>query len=133
MLGSPMTAPMPTPPLHTDAFVFVRAIQTRHWLAMLAATDAAVGQVQRKAAERESASRHGERLELLHFLVATRTYLLSDGRLRPEGLDDIQFLLLRPLCEQLVAQGRFAYDCLALFTELPPPGTVLPIASRPRK
>ena len=95
-----------------DAYLLVESIKSKHWLEMLQALDAAL-------AERRHASPVADDdRKFVEFIVATRRYLLSEGRSRPEGIDNSMLLLLKPLCESLVAEGRFARDCLDLFRDL---------------
>jgi hypothetical protein len=56
-----------------------------------------------------------DELRKVRFLVAVRDYLLSEGRVRPQAMDDPEFILLRPLCEHLVRTGRFPQKRLELF------------------
>lgn len=110
--------------MHHDEFVFVQSIQNKFWLGMLASVDAALIATARgstgergPAGERRTAPvRPGSDAEFMRFLIAVREYLLSEGRTRPASLDDAHFALLKPLCEQLVSQGRFPHDRLQLFS-----------------
>jgi len=97
--------------MHNEAFFFVQAIQKKFWLGMLAAIDAALI---------SAARRPGADAEFMRFLIATREYLLSEGRLRPDNMLDDDFVLLKPLCEHLVSQGRFPHSRLQLFSGLDP-------------
>jgi hypothetical protein len=97
-----------------DAYLFVEEIKTRHWLEMLQAVDAALG-----AFQRDTQNAPGEDdVKFMDFLAATQRYLLSDGRERPDGIDNAALLLLKPLCESLVAKGRFPRERLDLFSDL---------------
>jgi hypothetical protein len=109
--------------VHYDAFVFIETIRKRHWLGMLNGVDAGLASLDRYPAvhKRPGMFHPGSDAEFRRFLLATRTYLLDDGLLRPEGLANDQFMLLKPLCEHLVKEGRFAPDRLKLFAE-PQPG-----------
>jgi hypothetical protein len=106
--------------LHYDSYVFVEQIKSRHWLQMLAAVDRALDTVRRYPAvhKRPGLFHPGDDAKYLAFLLATREYLLADGRLRPLGIDNSMLLLLKPLCEGLVAKGRFPPERLDLFSEL---------------
>ena len=95
-----------------DAYLLVESIKSKHWLEMLQALDAAL------AERRHASSVADDDRKFFDFIVATRRYLLSEGRSRPEGIDNSMLLLLKPLCESLVAEGRFARDCLDLFADL---------------
>jgi hypothetical protein len=102
--------------MQTDAFLFVQAIRSKFWLGMLAAVDSALIAAARWPA---AYKRHpGSDAEFMRFLMATREYLLSEGRLRPAGMDDEHFVMLKPICEHLVSQGRFAHSRLQLFDGL---------------
>jgi hypothetical protein len=109
--------------VHYDAFVFIESIRQRHWLVMLNGIDAALAALERYPAvhKRPGMFHPGSDAAFHAFLLATRTYLLDEGLLRPEGLANDQFMLLKPLCEHLVKEGRFAPDRLKLFAE-PQPG-----------
>jgi hypothetical protein len=103
--------------MHDDARRFIQGICYRHLAGMLAALDSALV---RAAASPPSGEARGPVHEgtifgFMRFLMATRDYLLSEGRLRPKGMDDEEFGLLRPLCEQLVSTGRFPPQRLAIF------------------
>jgi len=98
--------------MHNEAFLFVHTIQKKFWLGMLAAIDAALISAARRPP--------GTDAEFMRFLIATREYLLSEGRERPEGMPDDAFVLLKPLCEHLVSQGRFPHSRLQLFSGLDP-------------
>lgn len=102
---------------YDDAFLFVQAIRTKFWLGMLAAVDAALIAAARwpPAHQRPARFRPGSDAEFMRFLISTREYLLSEGRLRPAGMDDDHFILLKPICEHLVSQGRFPHNRLQLF------------------
>jgi len=106
--------------MHHDEFVFVQSIRKRFWLGMLASIDAALlAAARRPLGERRGASgQPGADVEFMGFLVAAREYLLGEGRRRPVKIDDERFLLLKPLCESLVEQGRFPHETLQLFTEI---------------
>lgn len=97
-----------------DAHLFIEQIKTKHWLEMLHAIDAALGIAHR---ESHNAST-GYDAAFMVFLTAAQRYLLSDGRERPAGIDNATLLLLKPLCEQLVAKGRFTGANLELFSDL---------------
>lgn len=97
-----------------DAYLFIEGIKTRHWLDMLQAIDAAMAEAERQARGRPSE----EELKFMDFLAATQRYLLSEGRERPAGMDNASLLLLKPLCQNLVASGRFGRECLDLFSDL---------------
>jgi hypothetical protein len=105
--------------VHYDAFVFIESIRNRFWLGMLAAIDTALLSAARwpTARKRPGPFHPGSDTEFMRFLMATRRYLLSEGRLRPEGLEQDQFDLLKPLCEHLVQTGRFAPDTIKLFDQ----------------
>ena len=96
-----------------DAYLFIEEIKSKHWLEMLQAIDAALS-----AGRATGTVPDADHLKLMDFLAATQRYLLSDGRERPENLDNAALLLLKPLCESLVAKGRFPRDCLDLFSDL---------------
>lgn len=99
-----------------DAFLFVEQIRKKFWLGMLAAVDAALIAAARWPA---AYKRHpGSDAEFMRFLMATREYLLGEGRVRPAGMDDEDFFLLKPICEHLVSQGRFPPTRLQLFAGL---------------
>ena len=100
--------------LDNEAYLFIRSLKSKYWLGMLAAIDAEL-----LALARLPANRGGD-VEFMRFLIAARAYLIGDGKQRPGGMDDRQFLFLKPLCERLVAQGRFSPDCEALFDGLQP-------------
>jgi len=102
------------PVLENEAYLFIQSLKSKHWLGMLAAIDA-----QLLALARLPVNRGGD-VEFMRFLIATRAYLIGDGKQRPAGMDDRQFLFLKPLCQQLVARGRFSPDCEALFDGLHP-------------
>jgi hypothetical protein len=106
--------------LHYDSYVFVEQIKSRHWLQMLAAVDLALSTVRRYPAvhKRPGPFHPGDDSKYLAFLLATREYLLAEGRLRPLGIDNSMLLLLKPLCEALVAKGRFPPESLDLFSDL---------------
>lgn len=106
-----------------DAYLFIEEIKNKHWLEMLQAIDAALS-----AERRTERTPDARDMRFMDFLAATQRYLLSDGLERPEGLDNAALLLLKPLCESLVAKGRFSRDCLALFSEL----DAWALSSRPR-
>lgn len=97
-----------------DAYLFIEGIKNRHWLDMLQAIDAALGAAQRDTHH----ARTDDDVKLMDFLAATQRYLLSEGRERPEGVDNVMLLLLKPLCESLVAKGRFPRERLDLFSDL---------------
>jgi hypothetical protein len=120
--------------MQTDAFLFIQGIQTKFWLGMLAAVDSMLISVARGPASHQRAEpfHPGADAEFMRFLMSTREYLLGDGRLRPAGLDDLHFLLLKPLCERLVAQGRFAPERLALFA-IPAPWAQAAEALQPER
>src|SRR5689334_18598057 len=103
--------------MHYDAFLFIEAIRSKYWLGMLGAIDFALTTLERYPAahNRPGPWQPGSDEGFRQFLLATRDYLLAEGRLRPEDITLEQFLLMKPLCEHLVEQGRFAPDCLALF------------------
>lgn len=103
--------------MHYDAYLFIHAIRNRYWLGMLAAVDAALSGA--TGARRDSASRNVD-AGFLRFLLGTRDYLMSEGRVRPDGMKDDEFLLLKPLCEHLVASGRFPLKRLDLFRDIDP-------------
>lgn len=97
-----------------DAYLFVEGIRNKHWLDMLQAIDAALG-----AARREThIARTEDDMKFMDFLAAMQRYLLSEGRERPAGIDNVMLLLLKPLCESLVARGRFPRERLELFSDL---------------
>jgi hypothetical protein len=97
-----------------DAYLFIEEIKNKHWLDMLQAIDAALG-----AAQREThVAPAGDDVKFMDFLAATQRYLLSEGRERPEGIDNAMLLLLKPLCESLVAKGRFPRERLEVFADL---------------
>lgn len=96
-----------------DAYLFIEQIKSKHWLEMLQAIDAALS-----AGRATGTAPDADDLKFMGFLAATQRYLLSDGRERPQGLDNAALLLLKPLCESLVAKGRFPRDCLDLFSDL---------------
>lgn len=97
-----------------DAYLFVDEIKNKHWLDMLQAIDAALA-----AAQRETPVAPAEdEVKFMAFLAAMQRYLLSEGRERPEGIDNVMLLLLKPLCESLVAKGRFPRDRLDQFADL---------------
>lgn len=106
--------------MHYDAFLFVQTIRTRFWLGMLAAVDAALLAAERWPAtrRRHGPVQQGTDAEFTRFLADTRDYLVSEGRMRPKDMADDQFLLLKPLCESLVQQGRFPHARLDLFVGL---------------
>jgi hypothetical protein len=103
-----------------DTIKFIQSIRSKYWLGMLAAMDAALIGAARGSGAPARPSHPGSDVEFMRFLAAARTYLLGDGEQRPAGLDDEQFALLRPLCEGLVKQGRFAPSTLDLFAGLDP-------------
>ena len=103
--------------MHHDAYRFVQSIRERFWLGMLSAIDAALIAEARRPAEGRG-QRPGSDAEFMRFLMAAREYLLGEGRARPGRMDDEEFSLLRPLCEQLVQQGRFPPARLELFAAL---------------
>lgn len=105
---------MVAPVLDNEAYLFIRSLKPKYWLGMLAAIDAEL-----LALARLPANRGGD-VEFMRFLIATRAYLLGNGKQRPGGMDDRQFLFLKPLCAHLVARGRFSPDCEALFDGLEP-------------
>jgi hypothetical protein len=96
-----------------DAYLFVEEIRNKHWLDMLQAVAAALSE-----AQRETQSAAEDDMKFIDFLGGLQQYLLSEGRERPEGIDNATLLLLKPLCEHLVATGRFARECLDLFADL---------------
>jgi hypothetical protein len=97
-----------------DAYLFVEGIKHKHWLEMLQAIDAALGAAQ---SDIDGVPVEDD-VKFMDFLAATQRYLLSEGRERPEGLDNAALLLLKPLCENLVAKGRFPRERLDLFADL---------------
>ena len=97
-----------------DAYLFIEGIKTKHWLEMLQALDAALHEWRHA---KPGAVTEDEQ-KFVTFLAATRRYLLGEGSQRPEGLDNSLLLLLKPLCEMLVASGRFAPESLEVFSEL---------------
>jgi hypothetical protein len=97
-----------------DAYLFVEQIKHKHWLEMLQAVDAALGAA-RRATQNAPAESDAK---FMDFLAGTQRYLMSDGRERPEKLDNAALLLLKPLCESLVAKGRFPRERLDLFSDL---------------
>lgn len=99
--------------LDNDAFLFIRRLASRQWLGMLAAIDAELIALARLPLNKSD-------VEFMRFLIATRVYLLGEGHQRPAVMDDRQFLFLKPLCEHLVAKGRFAPACQELFAGLEP-------------
>ena len=103
--------------MHYDAYRFVQSIREKYWLGMLSAIDAALIAAARRPAEGRG-HRPGSDAEFMRFLMEAREYLLSEGRTRPAAMHDEEFGLLRPLCEQLVRQGRFPPARLELFEGL---------------
>ena len=107
--------------MHYEALKFVEAIREKYWLGMLAAIDAALINAARGQPKRRNDPIYpGGDVEFMRFLIAARVYLLGEGESRPAGLEDVQFLMLRPLCEHLVKQGRFAEKTLRLFANIQP-------------
>lgn len=106
--------------MNYDAFLFVHAIRERPWLSMLAAVETALMSAERwPAVSRRAGMFHpGDDAAFRSFLHATRDYLLKEGRTRPDGLSQDQFLLLKPLCRHLVDAGRFPEESLRLFEGL---------------
>lgn len=100
--------------MHYDAYLFIERIKTKHWLEMLQALDAALHEWRHA----KPAAVTEDEQTFVNFLTATRSYLLSEGNRRPDGLDNSMLLLLKPLCETLVADGRFAPECLEVFADL---------------
>lgn len=106
-------------PMHHDAYRFVETIREKFWLGMLSAIDAAlVAAARRPAGDDRSGPRPGSDAEFMRFLIASREYLLSEGRIRPAPMHDDEFRMLKPLCEHLIRQGRFAPARLELFAGL---------------
>ena len=103
-----------------EAYLFIQSLKSKYWLGMLAAIDAEL-----IARARLPAYRGGD-VEFMRFLIAARAYLIGDGKQRPGGMEDRQFLFLKPLCERLVAQGRFSPECETLFDGLHPWAPQLP-------
>jgi hypothetical protein len=115
-----------------DAYRFIEQIRARYWLGMLAAIDSALIHIARgPAVQRRSSARAGDDVEFMRFLSAARSYLLAEGRLRPAGMSDDQFLLLKPLCDHLVQTGRFATATLGLFQPTGWPMPQLPASADP--
>lgn len=107
--------------MHDDAYRFVQDIREKFWLGMLSAIDAAlVATARRPTGEDRTGPRPGTDAEFMRFLIDTREYLMSDGRIRPASMHHDEFRLLKPLCEHLVRQGRFAPARLELFAGLDP-------------
>jgi hypothetical protein len=96
--------------MHHDEYVFIESIRKKFWLGMLASIDTVL-----IATARAGPRRGGAEAEFMRFLMAAREYLLAEGRVRPPQLDDEHFQMLKPLCENLVAQGRFPHEALQLF------------------
>jgi hypothetical protein len=105
--------------MHYDAYRFVQSIREKYWLGMLSAIDAALIAEARRPAD-GSGQHPGNDADFMRFLMASREYLMSEGRTRPAAMHDEEFSLLQPLCEHLVQQGRFAPERLALFAGLDP-------------
>jgi hypothetical protein len=98
------------PAMHHDEYVFIESIRKKFWLGMLASIDTVL-----IATAKAGPRRGGSEAEFMRFLMAAREYLLAEGRARPPQLDEEHFQLLKPLCENLVAQGRFPHETLQLF------------------
>jgi hypothetical protein len=105
--------------MHQDSFLFVQAIRTKYWLGMLAAVESALTASLRAPPihKHPDPLQPGNSAEFRRFLVGARSWLLSEGRAVPDDLPRDQFMLLKPLCEHLVATGRFPNECLRLFDE----------------
>ena len=108
---------------------FVQEIRSRHWLGMLAAID--IELIEMARAPLDPRADLDADFRFMKFLIGAREGLLADGRRRPEGLSDEQFALLRPLCEHLVTQGRFARDSLQSFEGLVAPQSQAPESRQP--
>jgi hypothetical protein len=106
--------------VHYDSYVFVERIKSLHWLEMLASVDTALNALRNypSAYKRHGLFHPGDDAKYLAFLLATREYLLADGRLRPPGIDNSMLLLLKPLCEGLIAKGRFPPQSVDIFSDL---------------
>jgi hypothetical protein len=106
--------------VHYDSYLFIERIKLMHWPEMLTSVDAALGAIRKypSAYKRAGLFHPGDDTRFLAFLLATRDYLLAEGRLRPLGIDNSMLLLLKPLCEGLVAKGRFPPQRLDIFADL---------------
>ncbi|HUR39576.1 MAG TPA: hypothetical protein VM240_00240 [Verrucomicrobiae bacterium] len=106
--------------MNYEGFLLVEKLKSRSWPAMCQYVDATLAAMDRwpSAFEWDGMFHPGTMAGFRQFVLCTRTYLAGEGKKRPAGMPLADFLLLKPLCEYLIREGRFPADRLDVFKEI---------------